>query len=549
MDERNPATMTQARPPDLLVTNAVVLTADPHDRRAEAVSVTDGRISGVGSADTLGAGVGPSTTVVDVAGATVVPGFVDPHSHVSMAAPFVRHAALHTPPVGDLRTVDDVIERLAATRDRLGPVAGDWLVGWGWFPDRMEDGGRLAADVLDRHFPDLRVAVAHVSVHGGVVNGRVLAERGVVAGAPDPAGGTVVRWPGTDIPSGELWEAAWLPILFGLPPVGAPEIDAMLREYARWGYTTAQDGAATWSTVARSRRIASKRALPIDLVSLVVYTDADEAFADRTLRWGEWEHRHKVQGIKLILDGSPQGRTAHLTKPYRTRGPGGEASWCGVEVMDRGSVGELVERAYRAGVQVFAHVNGDAAIDSLLAAHRSAVVAGAPYPGRTVPIHSQVVRLDQLEGYAAAGFAPSMFTMHTHLFGDVHLEHLGATRASGISPMRSAIELGLRPTNHSDHPITPLDPMWLLWSSVSRTSIDGEVLGPRERITPTEGLRALTIDAAWEHFDEDDRGSIERGKLGDLVVLDADPTAVPVEAIRDIRVLRTIKRGETVYEA
>ncbi|GII99558.1 hypothetical protein CLV28_0128 [Sediminihabitans luteus] len=533
--------------PDLILTNATVITVDDAATVAEAVAVTDGLVSAVGTAAEIGALAGDATEVVDLGGRTVVPGFVDAHSHVSMGAPYVKHAALHTPPVGDTRTVEDAIRKLHEAKERNDPAPGEYVIGWGYFPDLMDDGGVLTAEILDREFPDHRVAVVHVSGHGGFVNSRVLEDAGYGPGSPNPDGGTIVRLPGTDVPSGELWEQAWMPLVFSLLSYGEAELDAMLAEYARWGVTTVQDGAATAEQIETIRGFAEKKPLLVDVRSLAIFNELPEVLESGLM--GTTAGGHTVQGVKLILDGSPQGRTAHVTEEYVTGGPGGEQHWHGLAVIDQPTTDHFVDLAYRNGVQVFAHCNGDAAVDQLLSAHRTVTAAGVTPPGRTVPIHSQVMRHDQLDEYVAAGFEPSMFTIHAYLFGDIHIKNFGEERAFGISPMRSAIDKGLRPTNHSDYPITPINPLVLLWSSVSRTSLNGVVLGEGERITPLEGLRALTIDAAYEHRTEHDRGSIEVGKLADLVVLSDNPLEVETDAIKDVQVVRTLKRGVTVFDA
>ncbi|GAA1720333.1 amidohydrolase [Isoptericola hypogeus] len=533
--------------PDLILTNATVLTLDAADTVADTVIVRDGVIAAVGSSTDLAARPDPGTAVVDLRGTTLVPGFVDGHSHSGTGGSLFRHAAVHAPPAGDVRTVADLLAAMHENLAANDPAPGERLVAWGWFPDDMDDGGQLTADVLDREFPDHRAMVAHVSGHGGVACTRILEDLGYLPGVPDPEGGTIGRYPGTDVPNGVLWEQAWTPLVFDLLAFRPDEFDAMLAEYARWGTTTVQDGAASWEEVQQMRAHAAASPLPVDVRSLVLFDELEVAIAsglvDTTVGG------HTLQGVKLILDGSPQGKTAFLTEPYLTGGPNGEEDWRGLATMTPATTNRLVELAYRNRVQVYAHVNGDAAVDQLLAAHHAAVAAGARPHRRTVPIHSQVMRRDQLDGYAQAGFEPSMFTVHTLMFGDTHLRNLGLERASGISPMRSAIDAGLRPSNHSDYPVTPINPLLLLWSSVSRTTADGVVLGADERVTPLQGLRALTVDAAYQYGLEHDRGSIEVGKLADLAVLSANPLEVPVDEIRQIEVLRTFKRGVTVHEA
>lgn len=533
--------------PELILTGGTIITVDADDSTAEAIAVTDGVVTAIGTAADVAALADENTTTVHLDGHTVVPGFVDAHSHVSMGAPYIKHAPLQPAPTGDVRTVDDIIRKLHESKDRNQPEPGDYVIGWGYYPEEMQDDGVVTADMLDREFPDHKVVIVHISGHGGVANTRVLEARGYRDGVADPEGGTVVRYEGTETPNGVLWEQAWMPLMFGLFDYDESATLEMLHEYARWGLTTVQDGAATAQQVRDLRNLAESKGLPVDVRTLVIFSDIEEVLGEGLV--GTESHGHCVQGMKLILDGSPQGRTAHVTEEYVTGGPGGEQHWHGIAVIAQADTDALIELAYRNGVQVFAHVNGDAAIDQLISAHRAAVAAGATAPGRTIPIHSQVMRLDQLDDYVAEGFEPSMFTVHTYLFGDTHIKNFGEERAFGISPMRAAIDKGLKPTNHSDYPITPLNPLLLLWSSVVRRSSGGVVLGDDQRVTPLEGLKALTINAAYEHRLDADRGSIEVGKLADLVVLDANPLEVDPDAIRDISIHTTYKRGVSVYQA
>lgn len=533
--------------PDLILLNAEVVTVDDAGTTAQAVAVTGGTISAVGTSEEIRATAGENTEVIDLSGRTVVPAFLDPHSHISAGAPYIKHAALHTPPVGDTRTVEDILRKLGEARDRNNAQPGDWILGWGYYPDEMDDGGAITAATIDEEFADYRVALIHISNHGGVVNGRVLQDLEYTDQTPDPDGGTIIRVPGTQQPEGGIWEQAFFPLMFRLPPAGEDELRAMAAEYARWGYVAAQDGAADMAAIDLVRKSAEAKPLPIDVKSLVFFPDLQKAIDADII--GTEVGGHSVHGTKLILDGSPQGRTANVTEEYLTGGPSGETHWHGIAVVDQEETNHVVELAYRHGIQVFAHCNGDASVDQLLTAHRAALAAGAESPGRTVPIHSQVMRLDQLDDYVAEGFEPSMFTIHTWLFGDTHVKNFGEERAFGISPMRSAIDKGLRPTNHSDFPVTPMNPLQLIWTAVVRRSTGGTVIGEAQRVTPLEALRALTINVAYEYREEDVRGSIEVGKKADFAVLDANPLTVEHDDIQRIAVLRTIKDGVTIHEA
>jgi predicted amidohydrolase YtcJ len=209
---------------------------------------------------------------------------------------------------------------------------------------------------------------------------------------------------------------------------------------------------------------------------------------------------------------------------------------------------DWVKKVYDGGATLFVHCNGDAAIDSLLEAHRFASGGEPAKPRGTVGIHSQFIRRDQLEKYKAWSITPSFFTIHCFYFGDTHVANRGRAQADFISPMKSARALGLRPANHTDFNVAPLDQVFTIHTAVNRLSRSGQTIGAGERVTPLEALEAITIDGARLYGEEAKKGSIEVGKLADLVVLSANPLSVPPATIRAIRVEETIKDGKTVWK-
>ena len=208
-----------------------------------------------------------------------------------------------------------------------------------------------------------------------------------------------------------------------------------------------------------------------------------------------------------------------------------------------------VKTCYDNGLQLLMHANGDAAVDFLLKAHAAAAGADLAKDRRTVGIHSQFIRPDQLAKYKEYGIIPALFTLHTFFFYDVHVVNRGPEQAGFISPIKSAFDLGLRPTNHTDYAVTPIDQLFTIWSAANRISRKGVLNGPEQRITPYQALQAITINAAYQYFEEKTKGSIEVGKLADLVVLDKNPLKVDPMAIKDIKVVETIKEGKTIYTA
>jgi predicted amidohydrolase YtcJ len=206
-----------------------------------------------------------------------------------------------------------------------------------------------------------------------------------------------------------------------------------------------------------------------------------------------------------------------------------------------------MKEVYDKGIQIFSHCNGDAAIDMMIDGARAAGVT-AGQDRRTVIIHSQCMRPDQLDAYADLGFSPSFFTVHTFFWGEEHMTNLGEERAAFISPMKSAIAKGMRCSNHSDFSVTPMDPMRMMWSAVTRQSRGGKIIGAAERIDRWESLKALTINAAWQLREEDQKGTIAAGKLADLVILDGNPLTVETDKILAVKVVETFKEGKSVYQ-
>jgi predicted amidohydrolase YtcJ len=257
----------------------------------------------------------------------------------------------------------------------------------------------------------------------------------------------------------------------------------------------------------------------------------------------------KLGGCKITSDGSPQGKTAWFTKPYLTGGPNGEKDWKGEPILPVDAMKAATKKCYDNNLQVIFHSNGDAAIDFLIEAHKAAAGADLAKDRRTVCIHCQFIRPDQLKQFAELKIIPALFTDHTFFFGDTHVKNRGLAQASFISPMRAARDLGLRPTNHTDAFVVPIDQLMTVWTAVNRPLRSGGTLGPDQRITPYEALQMITIDAAHQYFEEGSKGSIKPGKRADLVILSADPTKVDPMTIKDIKVIETIKDGKTIWPA
>lgn len=547
-----PLVLAQA-PADAIYHGGDIVTVDDKNPTAEALAVKDGKILAVGKKADVLKHKGDATRLIDLGGKTMVPGFLDGHSHFINCLQVSRQANCFAPPAGPGASIKDVVAQLKKLQEAYQIKKGDFIIGYGYDGDALSDKREMTAADLDAAFPDNPVFVQHVSLHGAVCNSAALKKFNVTKDTPTPKGGVINRKPGTTEPEGLLMEAAWLPIFQNLPKPSDDELLTRFKEgqmiYAAAGITTAQEGATPAHDVALLQKAAKQGLLFIDVAAYPFITEAKAVFkTDPPDTFGKYANRFKLGGIKITTDGSPQGRTAFFTRPYLTGGPGGEKDWRGEPLFPKAELEQLVKFVYDSKVQLIVHCNGDAAIDLFLDAHEKAA-PDRMADLRTTVIHSQFVRKDQLQKYADYKIMPSFFTEHCYYFGETHLKNRGKEQASFLSPMKTALGLGIRCQNHTDFNVSPIDQLFTIWSAVNRVSRGGEVIGPDERVTPLQALKAITLDCAYMYQEEKSKGSLEVGKLADLVILDKNPLKVEPMAIKDIKVGETIKEGKTIYAA
>ena len=543
-----------AGPADAIYRGGDIVTMVDAAPSAEALAVKDGKILFVGSLAEAEALKGPATRVVDLGGRAMLPGFIDGHSHYINSLWVANQCKLYAPPAGPGKDVESIVAELRKFAAERKVAKGEEIIGYG-YDDTVMPGGRLLnRDDLDAAFPDHPVRVDHVSMHGTVLNTLALAKYGISAATKTPAGGVIVRKPGTEEPWGLIMETAFLPVMEKAPAM-TPEQEiawtkAGQRLYAAAGITTAQEGATHLAQLQAMRRAAKAGANLIDVVAFPFVIGLDSILAEFPVAtWGTYDGRLKIGGVKITIDGSPQGRTAAFTTPYLTGGPGGEQDWRGELIAPQTTINHALKKVYELGVPVTFHANGDAALDALLEAHAFAT-AGLPAKARNVTaIHAQFMRKDQVAKFAAAGIRPSFYTLHTYYFADAHRKNRGEAQAAYISPMRDAIDAGMHPTNHTDAVVAPLDQMFMLFTAVNRVSRGGASVGPDQRVTALEGLKCMTIWAAEQYGEQASKGTLEAGKLADLVILDRNPLKVDAAAIKDLRVVETFKEGTSVYRA
>ncbi len=529
-----------------------ILTVDAEDTVAEAVLVEDDRIAAVGALAEIDAAADPNARRRDLLGRTMIPGFIDPHGHFPDSGFLKLHRAdLSGPPIGDCRSIADVLDRLRDKAKETEP--GDWVVGSMFEPSGLTEKRFPSRDELDTVSSAHPIWVVHISGHAGVANSRALALRGVDRDTPEPKGGRFGRDPET----GEL--DGLLDGMRAMGELGDSEFGitydkfrsafaSAADEYLSQGVTMAQNAWATKELLGYFGKIATEDIPEIDVMVLPA------GFMEPKVMNGEIGVPLPPPGSRIFLgprklfaDGSFHMQTACLTKPYFKPLNGVENYRCELSVT-REQMVKRIGRLHGMGFQCHMHANGDATADLLLDAIEEVQQADPRDDHRHTFIHAQTLREDQLDRMTAMGVTASFFPAHIYYWGDYHRNvTLGPERVHDMCPTRWAADREIRFTIHNDAQVTPTLPLHLMWCAVNRITATGTEIGKQQAITPTEALRAHTIDAAWQVFCDHERGSIEPGKWADFAVLSASPLDDPI-SIRNIRVEETVVRGKTAFQ-
>ena len=532
-----------------------VLTLDPGYPEAEAVAVRGGRILGVGSAESLAAW-GPAEVDDRFADDVLLPGFVEAHSHVLAggvwAFEYVGYFDRRGPD-GRIRagctSLDQVLERLREI-DAAMPDGDEQLIAWGLDPIYFS-GERLAAEHLDRVSRTRPIFVFHASGHLATVNTALMEREGFADGAeveglPRGADGR---------PLGELQEPAAMSLARNafvtfLRSMQSEESIVRMGQEARWaGLTTMtelgtlplgnDDVVESWS------RAVDAEDFPVRVSAF--YNPGFDAsrgrIEDRVERVLELRKRSsekfRLGHVKMILDGSIQGFTARLNPPgYLGDRPNG--IWVTAPEVFR----ENLEALHRAGVTVHVHCNADEAVD-LFIETLEPILRAHPWPDHRHTVqHCQLTTAAQYRRMAALGMNANIFSNHLWYWGDQHYEiTIGPDRAARMNACATAVREGVRFSLHSDASITPLGSLHTAWCAVNRMTPKGRLLGPEERISVWQALRAVTVDAAHQLHMDHEIGTLEAGKRADMVALADDPFSVDAAELRDIEVRGTVLGG------
>lgn len=541
---------------DAIWTGGPILTMTDAAPMVEAVAVRGGRIIATGTRAQVEATRGPGTRMVNLEGRAMLPGFVDPHGHVVMVGLQAVGANMLPAPDGEandipaiIRILRDWVQRNAAAVRRY-----NLIFGFGYDDSQLREGRHPTRDDLDQVSTEVPVLIIHTSSHLAAANSKALEVAGINAATADPVGGVFRRRDGSREPNGVMEENALLaaagPLLGRLDEAAwLSMIRAGSEFYASFGYTTCQEGRAMGPAIAQLTQAAERGLLPVDIVAYPDILGAADQLGG-PLHGATYRNRLRIGGAKISLDGSPQGKTAWLTRPYHVPPAGAAADYRGLQTAPTDATIEAFSRCWERNWQILAHANGDAAIDLMIAATREATRRHGAGDRRPVLIHGQTLREDQVDQVRALGIFPALFPMHTFYWGDWHRDSvLGAERAENISPTGWLMRRGMMFTSHHDAPVAKPDSMRVLSATVTRRSRSGDIIGPHHRVPVAMALKAMTAWAAHQHFEEAEKGSMTIGKLADFVVVSEDPLAVDPERLAALRVMETIKEGTTVYRA
>jgi len=525
---------------ELILHGGNIWTVNEREPRAEAIAIARGRILAIGSdADVLALAV-PTTKKIDLGKKTVLPGFIDAHSHPAQAG------TMHLRMVDcDLRSIGAI---QAAMRERAARTpAGEWVMGFKYDDTKTSDGRPLTIQDLDTAVPDHPVYIQHRGGHTVYCNSIAMQRAGISEKTPDPPGGKISHDPTTGKLSGRLAESAQGLIDKAMAQKftrddhreGVKLISKML---ARTGITSATEAQGTPTDLQAYQDARHAGELLFRAYCFINYRYIDSMIT-AGVRTGFGDEWVRVGAMKMVSDGSISERTAHLSVAYE-----GAPNDFGIQVMKEDELYEYGRKAHLAGWQIGTHANGDVGIDTTLRVYERLQKESPRKDARYRLEHCTVVNANLVERIAALGAIPTPFSTYVYYHGE-KMKYYGAERLNNMFALRSFLDAGIRATQASDYPPGEFAPMMALQSEVTRTDMKGNVWGPKQKISVEEAIRVGTMNGAYASFEENLKGSLEAGKVADLVVLGRDPFKEDPSTLVTIPVERTMAGGKWTYES
>jgi predicted amidohydrolase YtcJ len=527
---------------DLVLLNGVILTVDKDFSRAEAVAVREGKILEVGENETIKPFIGHNTNVIDLKGKTVLPGFHDAHCHMYMFGAQLSQVNCRSPPI---KSIEEIIVKLREKADNT-PI-DRWIVGWGYDDTKLNEKRHPTRWDLDKASSENPVVVRRTCGHTMVVNSKALELVGYGKTPIQPEGGEIEMDPKSGEPTGILRETAMSPVNDLIRSYTVEEMEEAIKlacqQALAEGITSYQEAGLRFIPIKAYQNLRSRGELPIR-VYMMISSDLLEHMIKTGLTTGFGDDWLKIGPIKIMMDGGMGGKTAALYEPYE-----GTEDNVGIIYMSQQQLDIMVEKAHNAGFQIAIHGIGDRAINVILNSYERAIKDNPREDHRhriehcglsTPSINKRLKELNVLP----VGQPPFLYNI-----GDSFNSNLGPRRIKWTYPFKTWFENDFKPSGSSDRPVVLGAPLLGMWAAVNRQTETGIVLTDWERVTPEQAVMMYTINAAYTCFDEKIKGSIEPGKLADMVVLSDDPTKVPPKTIKDIKVIMTFVNGEIAYEA
>lgn len=504
----------------------------------EAILIDNGIIKALGSKEEILKMKDEQTELVDLKGKTMMPAFIDAHSHFFAVANNFLQASLD-----GCRCFKEIQEKLLKYKQENNIEEGKWILANGYEHNILKENKHITKLELDEVLPNNPVVIQHKSGHNGVFNSLGLKILDITSKTISPEGGVIEKKNGEL--TGYLEENAFIENIKKVPMPGIEELVKSAKkaekEYASFGITTAQEGMMTKELVPIYKKLVSDNLLDLDIIAFMdtkAVQEIKETFPNNIKKY---ENNFKIGGIKIFLDGSPQARTAWMRTSYID-----DENYFGYGTMQNDEVENAIDEACREDLQILAHCNGDKAAEQYI---NSIEKVGDKVKNiRPVLIHGQLLGLDQLKEVKELGIIPSFFIAHTYYWGDVHIKNFGLDRASKISPAGSAKKNEIKFTFHQDSPVIAPNMFETIWCAVNRKTSSGKILGEDERLNVIDAIKAVTINSAYQYFEENVKGSIKEGKLANLIIVDNNPLKIDKEGIRNIQVLETIREGRTIYK-
>jgi len=560
---------TSVSAPDAIYSGGDILTmAGATPQYAEALAIGGGRILAVGSRAEVMKLAGPDTKQFNLQGQTLMPGFIDAHGHLVYAT----HTMLDADLAG-VRNIPELLERLK--KHAAETPEGQRVVGMGYRAEQMAENRHPTAAELDTVSTRRPIGISDGSGHHGVMNTALMNELKLGANTPDPEGGFYSRKPGTKELSGHAAESAWMSVLATRAPLTTEQTrKGVGRAVALWtenGMTTAAELGLGLSSddIPIARTIVNEQLLPIDLVVFAKAASADriidaayqivqdrskpntdtasELLAVRPDLDKRYINRVRLAGVKFWLDGSID--TMFMSQPFTTNPPGvTTANYKGLRVDPQEQLEAALDKHWKAGRQIAAHAIGDEANEQFLLALEGVIRKKGMSDERPIFQHAQFLRPDQMARIRAVGGTPSFTAGGLFPMGDYISGLVGPERVNWVGAAASAQKQGVNWTLNTDWPagVSP-SLLFAAWNVVNRTTKSGKVFVPAERVSAYDAMKSITINAAFQYKEEQSKGTLEVGKLADMVILDRNPVKVDPMAIKDIKVMQTIKEGSAVY--